>query len=147
MGEPVIRKAVTFLFSCLVLVVVGACSPSALPTTASSAQLTPTAETVTSETPDHPGPVVGGTIKGRVTNTVGQPIANAMVKADPKTPGVPLNAIAIVTDSQGYYSILLYLGKYDITFDVQGYKPQIKQAELSTNGQEITLDFVLEPAQ
>src|ERR1043166_7809388 len=79
---------------------------------------------------------VGGSISGTVKDTTGGVIPGAMVTVT----NVALKTeFKTVTDGRGYFSFPnLAVGRYDLTIDMGGFKPQKK------NGLIIDIDTALE---
>lgn len=82
-------------------------------------------------------PIVVG---GRVITLDGKPIANATVSA------APFSKAAVVTDSDGYYSILLEIprGNLPVRFHVQ-HENYITVDKLQAVAQSLSVNFTLRP--
>jgi hypothetical protein len=86
-------------------------------------------------------------IVGQITNSLGRPVAGAFVQ--PRAlddPSPPIPEIAIVSDSDGRYTWRLFPGTYEISVSAEGYRGVTKQATVKP-GQQVSMDFTLEPAR
>jgi len=86
-------------------------------------------------------------IVGQITNSHSRPVVGAFVQ--PKAlddPSPPIPEIAIVSDSDGRYTWRLFPGTYEISVSAEGYRGVTKQATVKP-GQQVSMDFTLEPAR
>ena len=86
------------------------------------------------------GGVALGTLEGHVLDTGENPIEGASVIA---TPGVEGNQIQAVTDPDGYYTMDLVVGTYDVTASKAGYQPETANGVVIEDGLTTTQDFTL----
>ena len=89
------------------------------------------------------GGVALGTLEGHVYDTGGLPIEGASVTAAPAVEG---NQIQAITDPNGFYSMNLVVGTYNVTASKTGYTSQtvngIVIEEGITDVQDFTLEFL-----
>jgi hypothetical protein len=86
---------------------------------------------------------IGQGVKGRVTSPTGNPIRNTLIKAKSlDVPAKPVPEIAILTDSDGYYTWPLRPGDYEITVAIDRHEAASERVAVRLR--EITrLDFVV----
>ncbi|HYO83925.1 MAG TPA: carboxypeptidase-like regulatory domain-containing protein [Bryobacteraceae bacterium] len=86
----------------------------------------------------------GEGVAGRVTDTFGTPVTDAVVEARSlETPSIAVPEIAILTDANGHYVWTLPPGKYEISISAAGFRRAAKEAVVAARLQT-RLDFVLE---
>ena len=96
---------------------------------------------VTNETPFSITPPVSQIVQGKVADTAGQPVVEAVVAAS--GPGVP--EIAAITNESGEYIWSLPVGTFTLTVIKEGFESQSSTVTL-TSGQTLVHDFVISPA-
>lgn len=137
--HALIRIAVGLIISLCV-----GCRPLGAASTPSSGQVFPVTYIVPSGTPPT---AVPGPVSGWITDTNGNPIANAKVIPEILTPGVVLDTIAYASESNGYYNLNpLYPADYRITVSAEGYISETKLVTVK-EGQHLTLNFALQPSK
>lgn len=86
--------------------------------------------------------VVEATLSGKVSDTAGNPIAEAQIIVT--NGSVPVPEKVVLTTSEGLYEWGLPAGTFTITVNANGYVSASKEITI-TAGQPSTLDFTLEP--
>ncbi|HSB67606.1 MAG TPA: S8 family serine peptidase [Anaerolineales bacterium] len=86
------------------------------------------------------GGVALGTIEGHVYDMGGTPLEGASVSA---SAGVQNNQVTAITDPNGYYTMNLIVGTYDITASKTGYTSQTVNGIVIEEGATDTQDFNL----
>jgi hypothetical protein len=86
--------------------------------------------------------VVQPALSGKVTDSAGNPIAEAQIIVSQGS--VPAPEKVVLTTSAGLYEWGLPAGTFTMTVNAIGYQPVSKEVTITT-GQTVTLDFVLEP--
>ncbi|MFZ2095697.1 MAG: S8 family serine peptidase, partial [Anaerolineales bacterium] len=89
------------------------------------------------------GVVASGTLEGHVYDTVGDPIEGAEVIA---APAVEDNQVQAITDPDGFYTMDLVVGTYDVTASKAGYASETVNGvvidEAMTTVQDFTLNYL-----
>lgn len=89
------------------------------------------------------GGVDFGTLEGTVVDQNGDPVGGASVVAQPATQGNSVNAI---TDPNGFYTMQLVVGTYDVTASKVNYTPQTVNGVVivvnTTTVQDFTINFL-----
>ncbi len=80
-------------------------------------------------------------VTGKITTTDGTPVNDALVSPLSLSGGI-VPEIAILSKEDGTYEWPLKQGKYEITVTAQGFNPQTKQINVTSQG-VFVLDFVL----
>jgi hypothetical protein len=125
------------------------CQPLGVPVTEPSPPSPDQVFVVTSLSPSNPANTTPkpGPISGLITDNNGNPIANAGVKVEVLTPGVPLAQIGYASDPNGYYNLLvLFPADYRITISAERYISETKLVTVK-EGQFLTLNFALQPSK
>lgn len=86
--------------------------------------------------------VIQAALSGKVTDTTGNPIAEAQIIVAQGS--VPVPEKVVLTTSAGLYEWSLPAGTFTMTVNAIGYQPASKEVTI-TAGQSTTLDFILEP--
>lgn len=86
--------------------------------------------------------IVQPALSGKVTDTAGNPIAEAQIIVTQGS--VPAPEKVVLTTSAGLYEWSLPAGTFTMTVNAIGYQPVSKEVTI-TAGQSTTLDFILEP--
>jgi subtilisin family serine protease len=87
------------------------------------------------------GNVDTGTLNGYVFDNFGSPIGGATVSAQPAVEG---NGIQATTDPNGFYTMDLVVGTYDVTASKLNYTPETQTGVTVISGTTVTLpDFIL----
>jgi hypothetical protein len=81
-------------------------------------------------------PVTTGFIAGRVTDSQNQPLQGA---------NIFIGAVILTTDADGYYSVELDAGVYNLTCVLPDYEPVTVNGVMVIPGETATVDFVLNP--
>ncbi|HEY0972238.1 MAG TPA: TonB-dependent receptor [Gemmatimonadales bacterium] len=89
-------------------------------------------------------PVADASIRGRVLDLAGQPVAQAQVVAQDEATGTERGSIV---DGDGRYTLRgLAVGRYTVRVRALGFQPAVQTGRALAAGETLTLDFSLAPA-